>query len=127
MPTVLIVDDHELMRRGVRNLLSSTRGVCVCGEAADGADAVQKVKALKPDLVILDLSMPVMNGIEAARYIRQASPATKIIVYTMHDSVEDFSNIEVAPDAFLVKSRAASELVSTVQRLLGPARVLCIS
>lgn len=81
---ILIVDDHDLVREGLAALLSTRWDVC--GEAGNGLEAIEKVRELKPDLVLLDLSMPVMSGILAAKSIRAIAPDTKIIVISMHDS-----------------------------------------
>ena len=80
---ILIADDHEAVRRGVRSLLESQAELAVVGEAANGAEAVAKTHELRPDLVILDIGMPVLDGL-AAREIRRFSPATPIVIFTMH-------------------------------------------
>jgi len=83
---LLIVDDHEDVRLGLRNLIESSRPDWqICGEAEDGAKAVAKVQELAPDVVILDLAMPVVNGAQAAIEIRQVAPTTKIILFSAHD------------------------------------------
>src|SRR3981189_2502607 len=83
---ILIVDDHEMLRRGVESIIRRNSLGGVCGEAQNGEEAIRKVQELKPDLVILDVSMPVMGGLEAAREIRRIAPSTKIIILTMHNS-----------------------------------------
>jgi DNA-binding NarL/FixJ family response regulator len=116
---ILVVDDHELMRRGVKSLITDNRLGEVCGEAENGEDAVAKVQELKPDLVILDVSMPVMNGLEAARHIRRLAPSVKILILTMHDSTQiALAAKEAGANALLVKSDAATKLVGTVKSLL---------
>jgi two-component system NarL family response regulator len=82
----LLVDDYQIVRTGLRTVLQSEFDIC--GEASDGEEAVSKVLALKPDLVIMDVSMPVMNGIAATRKIHQVSPSTKVVILTMHDSAQ---------------------------------------
>ena len=115
----MVVDDHELMRRGVKSLITDNGLGEVCGEAENGEDAVAKVLALKPDLVILDVSMPVMNGLEAARHIRRLAPSVKILILTMHDSTQiAVAAQEAGANALLVKSDAATKLVGTVKSLL---------
>ena len=84
--TILIVDDNPFVRLALRDRLERTTGWQVCGQAENGKVAVEKVKTLHPDVVILDLQMPVMNGLEAAREIRAVSPATEMIMFTMHSS-----------------------------------------
>ena len=116
---IIIVDDHELMRRGVKSLITDNGLGEVCGEAENGEDAVAKVQELKPDLVILDVSMPVMNGLEAARHIRRLAPSVKILILTMHDSTQiALAAQEAGANALLVKSDAATKLVGTVRSLL---------
>jgi DNA-binding NarL/FixJ family response regulator len=83
---ILIADDHELIRRGVRDLLSTRSGWHVVGEACDGADAVRKAVNLKPDVAILDFSMPQLNGPEASAYLVEKVPGIGVVVLTMHDS-----------------------------------------
>jgi DNA-binding NarL/FixJ family response regulator len=116
---ILVVDDHELMRRGVKSLITDNKLGEVCGEAENGEEAVAKVLELKPDLVILDVSMPVMNGLEAARHIRRLAPSVKILILTMHDSSQiAIAAQEAGANALLVKSDAATKLVGTVKNLL---------
>jgi two-component system nitrate/nitrite response regulator NarL len=120
-PKILIVDDHEVVRQGIRALLDGNFSYEICGEAVNGREGIDAVLALKPDLVILDLSMPVMNGLEAAREIRRLAPTTKIIVYSMHQSPQISKVVkEAGGDAFVSKSDSATELPKTVKRLLRP-------
>jgi CheY-like chemotaxis protein len=117
---VLVVDDHEVIRRGIRSLLGRD-SLEVCGEAENGKQALEKVRELKPDLVILDVSMPLMSGIEAAREIRRLAPSTKIVLFSVHDSAVTKEIVQkTGADAFALKSDAATDLVVTVQRLLQP-------
>lgn len=85
-PRILIVDDHELLRRGVQGLIAQSGLGTVCGEAADGQEAVRKTEELKPDLIIMDVSMPKLSGIEATKQIRSFNPTVKIIILTIHQS-----------------------------------------
>ncbi|HTZ75675.1 MAG TPA: response regulator transcription factor [Candidatus Aquilonibacter sp.] len=116
---ILIADDHEALRRGLRSALLGA-GWQVCGEAADGKQAVEKTKELKPDLVLLDLSMPVMSGHEAAREILRNNPDVKIVVFTMHESqqVRDALS-KIGVHALAVKSAPLSLLLDTIQTVLG--------
>ncbi len=116
---ILIADDHEALRRGLRSALLGA-GWQVCGEAADGKQAVEKTKELKPDLVLLDLSMPVMSGHEAAREILRNNPRVKIVVFTMHESqqVRDALS-KIGVHALAVKSAPLSLLLDTIQTVLG--------
>lgn len=117
---VLIADDHEIVRMGVRTLLAGYPHLEVCGEAADGRDTLEKVVELVPDLVILDLSMPGMNGFEAATEIRRIAPSTKIVFFSMHD-IPDTART-VGADAFVLKSAAAAELPAAIERVLQLSR-----
>lgn len=117
---ILLVDDHEVVRKGIATLLTSRWEVC--GEASDGLEAVSKTAELKPDLVILDLSMPVMSGTAAARRIRSILPETKILFLSMHDSetVAELTRLAGA-DACVSKRSSAAELHSAVASVLGPS------
>jgi DNA-binding NarL/FixJ family response regulator len=81
---VLIADDHDAVRKGIRSLLEEQPGLTIVGEAKNGEEAVEQTQELKPDLVILDVSMPVMDGLSAAREIRKFAPDTPILIFTMH-------------------------------------------
>jgi DNA-binding NarL/FixJ family response regulator len=108
------------MRRGIRALLSGDSDWDIAAEAQDGREAVEKVQELHPDLVVLDLTMPVMNGLEAAKEIRRVAPATKILIFSMHESPQITREArEAGADAFLSKSAMAEELPLLVKRLLG--------
>jgi len=87
---ILIADDHEIVRRGLRVLLQNREGWEICGEASDGMDAVSKVLQLKPDLAILDIKMPRLNGLEATRQIMQNEPQTAVLVLTIDESEHVF-------------------------------------
>src|ERR1700719_3090065 len=116
---LLIVDDHEIFRRGLRALLEPSSEWEICGEAVDGLDAVEQCKSLKPDIVVLDVSMPRLNGLEAARLIRRENPESKIVIITQHDSPQIRSAaLEAGARAFVTKSAVGSELVSALRNLL---------
>lgn len=85
---ILIVDDNEHIRKSARSFLESHPDFEICGEAVDGREAIEKAKQLQPDLIVLDLSMPVMDGMEAAREIRKAMPKVPIILFTLYDDGE---------------------------------------
>jgi DNA-binding NarL/FixJ family response regulator len=113
---ILIADDHEVVRRGIRALLEHRPGWEVCGEAGDGREAVEKTRELKPDLVLLDIGMPNLNGIDAARQILTNAPATHILVLTMHYSQQVVREILAAgARGFLLKSDAGRDLVTAVE------------
>ena len=114
--SILIADDHEVVRRGIRTLLEVRPEWKICGEAATGREAAEKTKKLRPDLVLLDLSMPEIDGLEAIQKILAARPGTKILVLTMNDSGEMASRVLAAGASGLVlKSDAARDLVRAVQ------------
>ena len=113
------MDDYSLIRATVRGLLDEL-DLEVCGEAENGKEAIEKVKHLRPELVILDLQMPVMNGIEAALQIKEISPSTKIIFFTVHDFPGAArQTMLLGADAFVTKSASAGELANAVKRVLG--------
>jgi DNA-binding NarL/FixJ family response regulator len=115
---ILIVDDYQVARRTIRSLLT-WHAMHVCGEAEDGRQAVEKVKQLHPDLVLLDINMPVMNGVQAAYEIRRIAPSTKIIFFTIHDSPDTMAAARlIGVDEFVPKAAAGTQLIPTVKRLL---------
>src|SRR5262249_21966547 len=83
---ILVADDHEVVRRGLCALLQSQPDLEICGEASDGREAVEKTLQLKPEVVILDIGMPHLSGLEATRQIIKAHPQTKVLILTLHDS-----------------------------------------
>lgn len=116
---VLIVDDHEIFRRGLRALLEPSSEWQICGEAVDGVDAIEQCKSLQPDIVVLDVSMPRLNGLEAARLIVKQQPEPRIVIITQHDSPQIRSAaLEAGAQAFITKSAVGSELVSALRNLL---------
>ena len=115
---ILIADDHEVARRGVRCLLEGHPGWEVCGDVADGREAVAQATRLKPDIVLLDIAMPSLNGLDAARQILAAAPDTRILILTMHDSEQVVREVLAAGAlGFLLKSDAGRDLVSAVEAL----------
>jgi DNA-binding NarL/FixJ family response regulator len=115
---ILIADDHEIVRQGIRALLDRHPGWEVCGEARDGREAVECSIALKPDLVLIDVAMPALNGLDAARQILASCPLTGVLVLTMHDSEQVVRGaLEVGARGFLSKSDAGCDLVSAVETL----------
>lgn len=112
---VLIVDDHEAVRKGVSAILSSRDDLDLCGEAQDGQDAINKADALHPDVVIMDVSMPVMDGISAAREILRHDPQMAIIVLSMHDSKQLMEAArKIGVGAYVTKSQAGSTLLDAI-------------
>jgi DNA-binding NarL/FixJ family response regulator len=117
MPGVLIVDDHPAVRTTIRTLLVEHQ-ICVCGEATDGQEALDKVRKLKPEIVLLDINMPVMNGIQAAHEIRRIVPPPKLIFLTIHDAPETASVMRLLADEFVPKSTTGTKLILTIKRFL---------
>jgi DNA-binding NarL/FixJ family response regulator len=116
---ILIVDDLPQMRKLIRDYLEEEREFRVCGEAIDGFDAIDKAQSLKPDLIILDASMPRMNGIEAAPKLKKLVPETPIILFTFHESMmHGFDAGEIGVDAVLTKDRGMFPLKTSVKALL---------
>jgi two-component system nitrate/nitrite response regulator NarL len=113
---ILIVDDHEVVRDGLKNILLSLNNVAVTGEAANGEDAISLYDSLKPDLVIMDISMPGMNGIEATRIIKENDPNAKILILTMHDNQEYLNQIiRSGAKGFVLKNTDKEELLDAVK------------
>ena len=115
---ILLADDHEVVRRGLSTLVRAQSDWEVCGEAGDGREAVEQALKLKPDIVILDIGMPNLNGLEATRQILKDDPQIKILILTLHDSdqvVRDILN--AGARGFLLKSDAARDLIAAVEAL----------
>jgi len=116
---ILIADDHEVMRRGLRGLVESQEEWSVCGEAIEGNEAISKTRELHPDLLILDVSMPGVSGIEAALQILKDDPSIKILFFTMHDSPQMMREISnVGAWGYVAKARAGNDLVDAVRIIL---------
>jgi DNA-binding NarL/FixJ family response regulator len=115
---ILIADDHAVVRAGLRALLESRDGWQVCAEALDGRDAVEKVARHKPDIAILDIGMPLLNGVEAARQIRKAAHNTEILILTMHQS-DDLVHqvVEAGARGYILKDEADRVLLAAVDAL----------
>jgi signal transduction histidine kinase/DNA-binding NarL/FixJ family response regulator len=119
---ILIADDHELVRQGLRALLASRPSWEVCGEAVDGVEAIEKAAQLQPDIVLLDVSMPRLNGLEAAPLIRRESPASEIVIVSQHDEAEMLpSALKAGARGFVSKSDIGSNLLSTIDSIVRPA------
>jgi DNA-binding NarL/FixJ family response regulator len=115
---IFIADDHEVVRKGLISLLEAQTDWEVCGEAADGREAVEKASELKPDIIILDIGMPSLNGLEATRQILKINPDAKILVLTLHDSDSVVREVlNAGARGFLLKSDAARDLVAAAEAL----------
>ena len=117
---ILIADDNEWVRRGVVNILAPISQWEVCGEAKDGAETIQRAAELVPDLVLLDVSMPGLNGLDAARLLREKVPAAKILIMSQHDPVLLLPRaIEAGAHACVDKSHLSTELLPTIASMMN--------
>jgi DNA-binding NarL/FixJ family response regulator len=115
---ILLADDHELVRRGLRTLLESQPGWEVCGEASDGRAAVEMTRRLQPDIVVMDVSMPELNGFEATRQILAKQPGVEVLALSMHESQQMVNELlEAGARGYVLKSDAGSDLVAAVEAL----------
>ncbi len=115
---ILVVDDHAVVRRGVRSLLESRDGWEVCGEATTGRDAVEQSRRLRPDVVVMDLSLPELNGLDATRHILKDAPETEVLVLTMHQSEELARDVlQAGARGYVLKSDADENLIAAVDSL----------
>ena len=117
---ILVVDDNQRVRRGVMRLIVSVKGWEVCGEASDGAEALEKARDLQPDLVIVDVRMPGVGGLEAARLLRQELPHTKILIMSQYDPVHVLPGaLEAGTHACVDKSRLGYDLLPAIKAVTG--------
>ena len=116
---ILIADDHTVVRRGLRALLETQPGWTICGEASNGSEAVEKAEKQQPDVVILDIGMPGMNGVLATIRIREVAPQARVLVLTMHNSEELIQScLEAGAQGYVLKSDAERDLISAVDALI---------
>lgn len=117
---VLITDDNEQVRRGIAGLLSGEKDLEVCGEASDSNETIRKAGELKPDVVLLDVSMPGTNGLNTAQILRQQLPALKILIISQHDSSQLLPrSLEAGADGCIDKARVAIDLLPTLRSLFS--------
>jgi DNA-binding NarL/FixJ family response regulator len=117
---ILIADDHEVVRQGLRTILRARPDWQICGEAENGKEAVQLVAELKPDILILDVTMPTMSGLEAAEEIAKLQLETRVLIFTMHDSGSLAKAVRKAgAKGCVLKSRAARDLIRAIESVLA--------
>lgn len=115
---ILIADDHRVVREGLAAILKSRSDMDVVGEATNGFEVIEKAKALKPDVILMDISMPQMNGVEATRAIRTLSPEIGIVVLTMHeDDATIFDLVRTGVHGYLLKDSDSSEVIKAIQSI----------
>jgi two-component system response regulator NreC len=112
---IFLADDHELIRTGIRNLLGSNKDFQIVGESGDGEETIRKVRDVKPDVVVIDISMPGMSGIEVTKHLREKFPAVKVLVLTMHENVEYVYQIfKSGAGGYLLKNAGKEEITSAI-------------
>src|SRR2546428_5165662 len=117
---ILVVDDHEVVRQGIRAILQARPDWEICGEAVDGRQAIDLTKQLNPDVVIMDITMPQMSGLEASLEIARLKLPSRVLIFTMHESKSLGPSVRKAgAHGYVVKSRAARDLIDAVDRLLA--------
>jgi DNA-binding NarL/FixJ family response regulator len=117
---ILVVDDHEVVHQGIRMILQSRPDWEICGQAANGAQAIEMAQKLLPDAIIMDITMPVMNGLEATRQITKLGLRSPVVIFTMHESQGLMESVQSAGGRGLVlKSRAAHDLIEALERVIG--------
>jgi DNA-binding NarL/FixJ family response regulator len=119
MARILLADDHVVIRRGLSGLLLSRPDFTICAEASDGREAVEYAVRLKPDVAVLDISLPILNGIDATRQIRRDAPETEILIFSMHDSEDLIREVlKAGARGYLLKSDADEHIVNAVETLM---------
>jgi DNA-binding NarL/FixJ family response regulator len=124
---IIVIDDNEAWRRFIASVLAERRGFRIIGETADGFEAVQRVHELQPDLIVLDIGLPELNGLEAARRICDCAPNTRIVFFSENCSRDIAEEALRIGDAYVVKSDGARELLSAVEHVLQGKRFLSAS
>jgi DNA-binding NarL/FixJ family response regulator len=117
---ILVADDHEVVRQGIRAILQSRPDWEICGEAVDGHEAVRLAQELHPDVIVMDITMPRMSGLEAAQEIVRLKLPARVLIFTMHESKSLAPSVRKAgAQGYVVKSRAARDLIEALERLLA--------
>lgn len=116
--TILLADDHDILRQGLKLLLEAQGDACIVGEARTGLEAIEQAQCLKPDVVVMDISMAKMDGLQACQHIRQHTPETQVLILTMHESEEYFLQaLRMGAAGYLVKKAAPADLKMAVQTI----------
>ena len=116
--TVLLAEDHQLVREGFRSLLKHDRDLEVVGEAETGRQAVQMTRKLRPEVVVMDIAMPLLNGLEATRQIRKEAPGTEVMIFTLHDRESEIRDVlHAGARGYVLKSEADEQIVRAVEAL----------
>jgi DNA-binding NarL/FixJ family response regulator len=119
MARILIADDHAMMRKGLRTVIESHPGWEVCGESTNGLEALEQTKALGPHLVVLDISMPILNGLEVAHRISRSMPEVKILLFTMHNTAQFAKDVtKSGAQGYVCKSSGEEVLTHAMERVL---------
>jgi two-component system, NarL family, response regulator NreC len=117
--TVLLAEDHTIVRQGVAKILEAEPGLVVVGEACDGREAIAKVEELKPDVVIMDIAMPLLNGIEATRQIKKNRPQTRVIILSMHSHDRFISELfSLGASGYLLKDSSGPDIIQAIESAL---------
>ena len=123
---VLLADDHEIMRNGLRSLLEKNPEIEVIAEASNGRETIELTKKLNPDIVILDISMPELNGVEAARQIKKIDPTIKIVILSVHSDKRYVKEmLKIGVDGYLLKDNAFQDLIDAIRTISVDKKYLC--